>query len=88
MKEICIHIPSLRPDDIIEVDVRVGGQQHHLHYRVETFDWNQGRPSEERIEQLRIMIQSHDPAWELVQIGVPDGHFVPVMFRQRRPPHA
>ena len=29
------------------------------------------------------MIESYDSGWELVQIGVPDGNLVPVMFRQR-----
>lgn len=55
-----------------------------MNYRVESFDWTLGgQDPGRRIERLRTLIESYDPSWELVQIGVPDGYLVPVMFLQR-----
>jgi len=84
MNEICIHVPSLQEDQTVEVEVTVNGRKRLMNYRVKSFDWTRGGTDpERRIERLRSMINSYDPGWELVQIGVPDGHMVPVMFRQR-----
>ena len=84
MNEICIHVPSLRDDQTVEVEVTIDGRKRLMNYRVKTFDWTLGGSDpEHRIERLRSMINSYDPSWELVQIGIPDGHMVPVMFRQR-----
>lgn len=84
MNEICIHVPSLSEDQTVEVEVTVDGKKRLMNYRVKSFDWTLGGTDpERRIERLRTMINSYDPQWELVQIGPPDGHMVPVMFRQR-----
>ena len=84
MKEICVNIPELEADQTVEVEIRVKGKNQQLLYRVEAFDLSKiGHPGASRVDQLRIMIQSYDPAWELVQIGIPDATMVPVMFRQR-----
>ena len=84
MNEICIHVPSLKEDQTVEVEVTVNGKTRLMNYRVKTFDWTQGgHDTANRIDRLRSMINAYDPQWELVQIGVPDGHMVPVMFRQR-----
>ncbi|MCZ6706060.1 MAG: hypothetical protein O6942_09200 [Bacteroidetes bacterium] len=84
MNEICIHVPSLGEDQTVEVEVTVNGKTRLMNYRVKSFDWTLGGTDpERRIDRLRSMINSYDPQWELVQIGSPDGHLVPVMFRQR-----
>ncbi len=84
MNEICIHVPSMREDQTVEVEVTVNGKTRLMNYRVKAFDWTKGGTDpDRRIERLRSMINSYDPQWELVQIGAPDGHMVPVMFRQR-----
>jgi len=84
MNEICIHVPSLSEDQTVEVEVTVNGEKRLMNYRVKSFDWTLGGTDpERRIERLRTMINSYDSGWELVQIGPPDGHLVPVMFRQR-----
>ena len=84
MNEICIHVPSLDKQQTVEVAVTINGKRRLMNYRVESFDWSvsNGGPVH-RIERLRNMIESYDSDWELVQIGVPDGQLVPVMFRQR-----
>ncbi len=84
MNQICIHVPSLDKHQTVEVAVTVNGERRLMNYRVESFDWTGvGGSPVHRIERLRSMIDSYDSKWELVQIGVPDGHLVPVMFRQR-----
>ena len=84
MKEICVNIPELEIDQTIEVEIRVKGKNQQLLYRVEAFDLSKaGDPLTSRVDQLRILIKSYDPAWELVQIGIPDAQVIPVMFRQK-----
>jgi hypothetical protein len=83
MKEICIRVPSLEPEQTVEVEVTVNGRRQLTNYRVESFDWTLGgTETRGRIERLRSMIKSYDEGWELVQIGVAEGHLVPVMFRR------
>ena len=84
MNEICIHVPSLKAQQSVEVEVTFNGKKRLMNYRVETFDWTLGGTDPAgRIERLRSMIADYDADWELVQIGVPDNDLVPVMFRQR-----
>ncbi len=84
MNEICIHVPSLDKHHTVEVAVTVDGKKRLMNYRVESFDWTaEGHDPVNRIAKLRELIESYDSGWELVQIGVPDGNLVPVMFRQR-----
>lgn len=85
MNEICIHVPTLRDEQTVEVEVTVNGERRLMNYRVESFDWTLGgQDVRGRIDRLRSLINAYDPDWELVQIGIPDGDLVPVMFRQRR----
>ena len=46
---------------------------------------NSGLDTSHKIQRLRDLIQGYDPDWDLVQIGVPDGDLVPVMFRRSEP---
>ncbi len=84
MNEICIHVPSLRENQTVDVEVTVNGETQLMNYRVESIDWTQGgRDITGRIAYLRSRINGYDEGWELVQIGIPDGDMVPVMFRRR-----
>lgn len=84
MNEICIHVPSLREQQTVELEVTLNGKKQLMNYRVEAFDWTDGGTDfEGRIERLRELIDAYDDGWELVQIGIPDNEYVPVMFRQR-----
>lgn len=84
MNEICIHVPSLRENQTVDVEVTVNGEKQLMNYRVESIDWTLGgRDITSRIAYLRSRINGYDEGWELVQIGIPDGDVVPVMFRRR-----
>ena len=87
MGQICIQIPPLEKSHTIELEVTIDGKRRMMHYRVESFDWSEV-DNQRRIERLRTMIQHYDPGWELVQIGNPADHLIPVMFRQRVRPSA
>ena len=89
MKEICIHIPDLDPGQTVELEVRVNGKRHQIHYRVEAIDASNWEPeAENRIDQLRAVIKDYNTDWELVQIGAEVRQVIPVMFRQREKPQA
>lgn len=86
MKSICIQVPSLQDNHTVDVEVTVDGKKRLMNYRVESFDWTDGGPdTSHKIQRLRDLIQRYDPGWELVQIGVPDGNLVPVMFKRSAP---
>jgi len=85
MNEICIHVPSMRENQTVDVEVTINGEKHLMNYRVESIDWTHGgRDISGRIAFLRSQINEYDEGWELVQIGIPDGDLVPVMFRRRQ----
>ena len=86
MREICIQVPSFNENETVDVEVTVNGKKQHLNYRVESFDWSTSTAeTRNRIEKLRDLITGYDPGWDLVQIGIPDGDVVPVMFRRKMP---
>ena len=89
MKEICIHIPDLEPNQTVELEVRINGKRHHIQYRVEAIDASVWEPDAGRwIDQLRAVIKDYNMEWELVQIGAEVRQVIPVMFRQREKPTA
>jgi hypothetical protein len=74
----------MRPKQTVEMEVKVDGRTHYMNYRVEAFDWTLGGTDYTgRIDRLRRLIADYDPTWELVQIGMSEGDYVTVMFRQR-----
>jgi hypothetical protein len=84
MNEICIHVPSLRENQTVDVEVTINGEKQLMNYRVESIDWTRGgRDITSRIAYLRSRINGYDEGWQLIQIGIPDGDVVPVMFRRR-----
>jgi hypothetical protein len=84
MANICVPIPPLEYARSIELEVKVNGKRRVMSYRVERFDWKaEIADATRRIEHLQAQIGAYDPGWELVQIGNPGEHFIPVMFRER-----
>lgn len=82
MSVICIPIPDLQRHRTVGLEITVDGTRRVMNYRVETVPWPDDKDPEARIDLLRAYLREHDPAWELVQIGPPDGDRVPVTFRQ------
>ena len=82
MSVICIPIPDLQRHRTVGIEITVDGVRRVMNYRVETVPWPEEEDPETRIDQLRAYLRTHDPEWELVQIGPPDGDRVPVTFRQ------
>jgi len=82
MSVICIPIPDLHRHSTVGLEITVDGVRRVMNYRVEAVDWPGHLDPEARIDLLRTHIRTHEPGWELVQIGPPDGDRVPVTFRQ------
>lgn len=84
MSEICIQVPDMGSQQVIDVEVKVNGEKQRFHYRVELIHGNlAAMSSEERIRLMRDTIENYDPSWQLYQIGAPTDTYVPIMFRQR-----
>lgn len=84
MREVVIQIPTFEAEQNIEIDVKINGRKRTLKYRVEIIDWEGEEPTTEtRLETIRSVIRERDRDWELIQIGAPIKHSVPIMFRKR-----
>ncbi len=80
---IPIDIPPVDTDNYVEVDVVVNGHKRQFKYRLEVFQWRDWcKPTEERVEGLKRMINAYDKNWQLMQIGMPTESVIPLMFRR------
>lgn len=84
MQSICIPIPVMEPEQVVEIVVTIDGEARRFNYRVETYDWVNDRPADEMFDGLRQFIKAYDPTWQLVEISKPTSTLVSLMFRQRK----
>lgn len=76
-------VPDVK--EVVNLDVRINGEQRHMKFRVVTFPWQEEREqSETLIRLLRNSIENYDQNWELYHIGTPAGEKIPVTFRYRQ----
>ena len=84
MREITLQIPVLEAEQNIEIDVRINGRRQVMKYRVEIVEFEpEAGQKGDSVAVLRQVIREHDPDWQLVQIGAPLNHKIPVTFRQK-----
>lgn len=79
-----ILIPEVDAHQNVEIDVRINGKKKTLKYRVEIVEWEGEDPSNDRVSVLRRKIQNYDRNWQLMEIGAPYDHQIPLVFRQRK----
>ena len=85
MKEITLQIPVLEAEQNIEIDVRINGRRQVMKYRVEIVEFEADTEQKnDSVALLRQVIREHDPDWQLIQIGAPLDHKIPVTFRQKQ----
>ena len=84
MREIVILIPEVDAKQNVEIDVRINGKKKTLKYRVEIVEWEGEDPSKDRVSVLKKKIDNYDKNWQLMEIGAPSEHQIPLMFRQRK----
>ena len=84
MQSICVPIPDLEVEQIVEVEVTIDGKARRFNYRIETYDWVGAKTADDRIDGLRAYIDSYDKTWQLMEIGTPTSTLIPLMFRQRQ----
>jgi hypothetical protein len=82
MREIVILIPEIDIEQNVEIDVRINGRKKTLKYRVELINW-EGNDKQDRVTVLKHKIMDYDKDWELVEIGAPSDHEIPLMFRKK-----
>jgi len=86
MKEITLQIPVLEAEQNVEIDVRINGRRQVMKYRVEIVEFEpEAGEKGDSVAVLRQVIREHNPDWQLVQIGAPLDHKIPVTFRQKHP---
>jgi hypothetical protein len=84
MKEITLQIPILEAEQNVEIDVRINGRHQIMKYRVEIVEFEpEAAEKMDSVAVLRQVIREHDPDWQLIQIGAPMDHKIPVTFRQK-----
>jgi hypothetical protein len=85
MKEITLQIPVLEAEQNIEIDVRINGRRQVMKYRVEIVEFEpDSAQKNDQVALLKQVIREHDPDWQLIQIGAPLDHKIPVTFRQKQ----
>jgi hypothetical protein len=85
MKEITLQIPVLEAEQNIEIDVRINGRRQVMKYRVEIVEFEaDAEQKADQVSLLKQVIREHDPDWQLIQIGAPLDHKIPVTFRQKQ----
>lgn len=85
MKEVVILIPDVDAEQNIEIDVRINGRKKTLRYRVELLSWEgNDDPPADPVPILKKKIAEYDKDWELMEIGAPGKHNIPLMFRKKQ----
>jgi hypothetical protein len=82
MASINIQLPVMDAENSIEIEVRINGEKNKYLYRVEIFKWEGCNQTMSHAECLKDMIGQYDQNWQVVQIGGPTNHSIPVMFKQ------
>jgi len=84
MKEVVVQIPTYESEQNIEIDVRINGKKRTLKDRVEIVEW-ESEESEtiDKVSTIKQVIKEHDRDWRLIQIGVPSGKSIPIMFQKK-----
>lgn len=79
-----ILIPEVDARQNVEIDVRINGKKHTLKYRVEIVEWEGNDPSTDRVSVLKRTIENYDRNWQLMEIGAPFDHQIPLIFRKKK----
>ena len=89
MKDVSIPLPGFLDQQIAEIEVKINGKKRQYNFRVESFRWepdNVVLPIDDKIKQLKEMIDNYSKDWELIQIFKPkeNSKYIQVLFRQRK----
>ncbi len=84
MREVVILIPEVDAHQNVEIDVRINGKKKTLRYRVEILEWEGEDPSNDRVRVLKRKIENYDKDWQLMEIGAPTEHQIPLVFRAKK----
>lgn len=82
MQNIRVQFTVPNVDKVVNLDVKVNGENRMMKFRVETFDFDtQTGSSDNLVKLLRNRINNYDRDWEIYHIGTPAEGKIPVTFR-------
>jgi len=82
MQNIRVQFTVPNVDKVVNLDVKVNGENRLMKFRVETFDIDtETVNSSNLVEQLRENINNYGRDWEIYHIGTPARGKIPVTFR-------
>jgi hypothetical protein len=97
LRELTVPLPHFTEEQVAEVMLKIGKDQYHYHFRVESFPWDvedelSNAATDElsrslaRITRLKHSIESYDKLWELIQIFTPveNSKFIQVLYRKKK----
>ncbi|MFN8254692.1 MAG: hypothetical protein U0W24_03325 [Bacteroidales bacterium] len=96
MREICLPLPILKDDEIVEIILTTSKSGKKEEYKYEAFPWDVPDELSEcrdetslslaRISRLKKSIESYDKSWELIQIFAPleRSKVIRVLYRKRK----
>jgi hypothetical protein len=84
MWHIAIPIPSQLGTQDIEVEVSINGQRQALHYRVESFYWNEYAGLSRQSCRYWITLSNYDHNWTLYYIGLPTDKSIQITFVRKK----
>jgi hypothetical protein len=86
MPFVTIQVPFEEGENSMEIEVVVNGTKRKIQYRVEVVNWDEDCEDQEiRIQCLRRHISNKKRDWQLMNIGAPGDHHVPVLFKKLVP---
>lgn len=93
MKEICLPIPEITGDQLVEIEIKATGNENIVQFRIVSFPFKQkddqnfitSKTTHEQINNLKNIIESYDKSWELLQIFAPldNSKYIQVLFRKK-----
>lgn len=83
MREVILAIPTIEPNQNLEIDVKISGSNKSLKYRVEIVQCKNPQKKTECITVLKHAVKEKDKNWQLIQIGAPEDGNVPLMFKMK-----
>ena len=61
MQSVSIPVPTIEPDQVLEIAVSIDGEARRFNDCVKTYEWINDRPTDEMFDGLRPFIKGYEP---------------------------
>lgn len=83
MREVKILIPDIDDNESVDIKVVSKGEEM-VAYRLEIFDYPKGATNSTRAEFVKECLQTIDPQFEVLEVGLEGEVKIPVLLRRKR----